>query len=51
MKQYCISYISNSGIIILNNIVEAESLNDAISEIKGDEGIRLILSITHVTLK
>lgn len=44
MKTYIISYISNSGCTILNNRVEADSLQLAIEDIKGDTGVSIILS-------
>lgn len=39
-----ISYISKDGLIVLNNIIEADSFQEAIDIIKGDEGVRAILS-------
>ena len=48
MKQYCISYISNSGLIVLNSIVEADNMQEAIADVKGDEGVRMILSIVPI---
>lgn len=49
MKKYSISYISNSGLTILNNIVEAKSIADAIEDIKGDTGVSIILSVVPIT--
>lgn len=48
MKQYCISYVSNSGLTILNSVVEASNVQEAITDVKGDEGVRMILSIVPV---
>lgn len=48
MKQFSISYISNSGLTILNLIVEARNYQEAIEDIKGTEGIKLILSIVPI---
>lgn len=49
MKKYSISYISNSGLTILNNIVEAKSIADAIEDIKGDMGVQIVLSVVPIT--
>jgi len=43
---YIISYLTNSGTIILNYVVEASNYSEAISEIK-DETV-LILSIFKI---
>lgn len=43
-SKFVISYISRDGLIILNNIIEADSFQEAIDIIKGDEGVRAILS-------
>ncbi len=48
MKKYCISYITNSGFTILNNVVEAKSFSEAIMDIKGDTGVQMILSCVEV---
>ncbi len=48
MKKYLISYVSNSGLTILNNLVEAKSFAEAIETIKGDEGVQIIISIIPV---
>lgn len=48
MKKYSISYISNSGLTVLNNIVEANSIADAIEDIRGSEGVYIILSIVPI---
>lgn len=45
MRHYVISYISNSGIIILNDVIIASSRSEAIEAIKNDTGVRVILSI------
>ena len=45
MKRYIISYVSNSGIVILNDIIMAHSREEAIESIKNDTGVKLILSI------
>jgi len=45
MRHYIISYISNSGIVILNDIVIASSRSEAIEAIKNDTGVSIILSI------
>ena len=42
--RFVISYISNDGLIVLNNVVEALNFGEAIQSIKGDEGVRAILS-------
>ena len=43
-SKFAISYISKDGLIVLNNIIEADSFQEAIDIIKGDEGVRAILS-------
>ena len=43
-SKFVISYISRDGLIVLNNIIEADSFQEAIDIIKGDEGVRAILS-------
>ena len=43
-SKFVISYISKDGLIVLNNIVDADSFQEAIDIIKGDEGVRAILS-------
>ena len=43
-SKFIISYISRDGLIVLNNIIEADSFQEAIDIIKGDEGVRAILS-------
>ena len=43
-NKFVISYISKDGLIVLNNIIEADSFQEAIDIIKGDEGVRAILS-------
>ena len=43
-SKFVISYISKDGLIVLNNIIEADSFQEAIDIIKGDEGVRAILS-------
>lgn len=48
MRQFSISYISNSGLTVLNLIVEARNFQEAIEDIKGTEGVRLILSIVPI---
>ena len=45
MGRYIISYVSNSGIVVLNDIVIANSRSEAIEIIKNDTGVRVILSI------
>ena len=47
--KYIISYVTNSGTITLNYIVEANSYSEAIAEIK-DESM-LILSVVKLTVK
>lgn len=47
--KYIISYVTNSGTITLNYIVEANSYSEAVSEIK-DESM-LILSVVKLTVK
>ena len=43
-NKFVISYISKDGLIVLNNIIEADNFQEAIDIIKGDEGVRAILS-------
>lgn len=43
-SKFVISYISRDGLIVLNNIIEADNFQEAIDIIKGDEGVRAILS-------
>ena len=43
-SKFVISYISRDGLIILNNIIDADNFQEAIDIIKGDEGVRAILS-------
>ena len=43
-SKFVISYISKDGLIVLNNIIEADNFQEAIDIIKGDEGVRAILS-------
>ena len=43
-NKFVISYISRDGLIVLNNIVDADNFQEAIDIIKGDEGVRAILS-------
>lgn len=45
MRRYVISYVSNSGIVILNDIIIASSRTEAIEAIKNDTGVRVVLSI------
>ena len=47
--KYIISYVTNSGTITLNYIVEADSYSEAIAEIK-DESM-LILSVVKLMVK
>jgi len=44
MKTFIVSYVSNSGLIILNDVVTSNNRMEAINEIKGDTGIKLVLS-------
>ena len=46
--KYIISYVTNSGTITLNYVVEASSYSEAIAEIK-DESM-LILSVVRIKL-
>lgn len=48
LNAYIISYVSNSGIVILNDIVVASSRGEAIELIKNDTGVSTILSIYSV---
>jgi len=48
MKKYLISYVSNSGLTILNNLVSAESYGDAIDIVVGTEGVQIIISCIPV---
>ena len=48
MKQYCISYISNSGLTVLNSIVDADNMQEAIADVKGTEGVSIILSVVPI---
>ena len=43
-SKFVISYISKDGLIVLNNIIESDTFQEAIDIIKGDEGVRAILS-------
>ena len=43
-NKFVISYISRDGLIVLNNIIDADNFQEAIDIIKGDEGVRAILS-------
>ena len=43
-SKFVISYIGRDGLIALNNIIEADNFQEAIDIIKGDEGVRAILS-------
>ena len=43
MKKYLISYVSNSGLTILNNLVEAKSFAEAIDTVTGSEGVQIII--------
>lgn len=43
-SKFVISYISRDGLIVLNNIIDADNFQEAIDIIKGDEGVRAILS-------
>jgi hypothetical protein len=47
--KYVISYVTNSGTITLNYIIEANSYTQAIAEVK-DESM-LILSVVKVTVR
>ena len=47
--KYIISYVTNSGTITLNYVVEANSYSEAIAEVK-DESM-LILSVVKLTVK
>lgn len=49
--KYSVSYITRSGLVILNNIINANSSIEAINEIKGTEGLCMVLSVTPITLK
>lgn len=48
MKNYVISYISNSGMTVLNSIEAGKSKLDVIENIKGSEGIWIILSCIEI---
>ena len=43
-SKFIISYISREGLIVLNNIIDANNFQEAIDIIKGDEGVSAILS-------
>lgn len=43
MKKHIISYITNSGIIMLNAIFYAVTRQEAIDDLKGDEGVQQVL--------
>lgn len=50
MKNYCISYISNSGCYVLNRIVESvENLIEALAEIRGDEGVYSFIDAKEIS--
>lgn len=46
MKQYCVSYITNEGVTVLNCIIKAESRSIAIEDIKDEANI--ILSVVPI---
>jgi len=48
MNKYIISYVSNSGLTVLNAVVEASSRVEAIQDIKGSEGVSMILSVVCI---
>lgn len=45
MKDYILSYISKSGLVVLNHLVSAKNSFEAVEEVKGSEGISTVLSI------
>lgn len=45
MKDYILSYISKSGLVVLNHLVSAKNSFEAVEEVKGSEGISMVLSI------
>ena len=49
MNTYSISYITNSGITILNDINDGRSKTDVIESIKGDTGVAIILSCVKIS--
>lgn len=49
MRTFLISYISNSGLVILNSVEEAKSMQEAIDGIKNDTGVQMILSVVEIT--
>lgn len=48
MKAYLVSYISKSGLVCLNVESSAKTSSEAIEDIKGSEGIMLVLSCVEV---
>ena len=48
MYKYIISYVTNTGLVILNQVEEAARREEAIESIKGSEGVSMILSIVEV---
>ena len=49
MRTFLISYLSNSGIVMLNSVEEAKSVSEAIEGIKNDTGVQMILSCIEIT--
>ena len=49
MKKYLISYVSQGGFVVLNHEISATSFTDAITQIKGDIGVRMVLSCVNIT--
>jgi len=48
MRKFLISYVTNSGLVILNSVEEAKSVSEAIEGIKNDTGVQMILSCVEV---
>lgn len=49
-KQFLVSYISNGGVIVLNQEIFAKDSNQAINDIKNDTGVYCILSCISVNI-
>ena len=50
-RKWNISYISNSGLFVANNIVEADTRQEALEEIIGDTGVQAITLVIEIKNK
>ena len=48
MNTYAISYITNSGIPVFNHLEDGRTSTEAIQEVKGSEGVTMILSCIKI---